>query len=158
MNKFSKNEIIITAIALIVIVAVTATLGALKIAGVLNIGVDAFLLMLTTMTLGIGLYATVFGIVRKGGYELAVGLILLTVGVVCLLIALNVYFVIIIIVAIAMILITVLSLILLKASSLVVERTNERADFVPYMEKLANEKQAEKEAEKELPEIKSFKE
>lgn len=158
MKKFSKIEIIVTAIILIVIVAVSATLGALKIANVLDLSVDAFLLMLTSMTLGVGLYATIFGIVRKGGYELAVGFILLTVGVGCLLIALNVYFVITIIVILAMLLITVLSLILLKASSLVVERTNEKADFVPYMEKLANEKQAEKEAEEELPTIKSFKE
>ena len=157
MKKLSKIEIVVSAIVIIIAIAVSATLGALQIAKVIDLKVDAFLLMLTVMTLIIGLYVSVLGIVRKGGYELAVGLILLTIGVACLLVALKVYFVITIIVAVAMLLVTVLSLVLLKASSLVVERTNEKSDFVPYMEKLAQEKQEEKETEEELPEIKSFK-
>lgn len=158
MKKLSKIEIIVSAIVIMLAIIASATLGALQIAKVIDLKVDAFLLMLTVMTLVIGLYVTVFGIVRKGGYELAVGLVLLTAGIVCLLIALKVYFVIIIIVAVAMLLIAVLSLVLLKASSLVVERTNEKSDFVPYMDKLAQEKQEEKETEEELPKIKSFKE
>lgn len=157
MKKFSKNDIVVSAIAVILVVAVASVLGILRISGAICSCVNPFLLMLTVLTLGIGVYTAIFGAVRKGGYELSVGLILSIIGVVLLLVTLKVYFVIIIIVGVALLIIAPFILLLAKAKSLAVARTNESPDFVPYNEQLKIQKQEEKEREDELPEIKSFK-
>jgi hypothetical protein len=113
--------------------------------------------MFSVLTLGSGLYVTIFGIVKKLGYELAVGGILFAIGIVLLFIMLKIHLAIIIIVGASLLLITILSLFILKAGSLHVERTNESEGFVPYNEQLKIQKQEEKEREAELPKIKTFK-
>ena len=157
MKKYNKLDVIVSAIAFILIIAVAATLGALQILEVINFNTSAFLLMFTILTLGSGLYVTIFGIVKKAGYELAVGGILFAVGVVLLFIMLKIHVAVVIIVGVALLLIVILSLFILKAGSLHVERANESEDFIPYTEKLKIQKQEEKEREAELPKIKTFK-
>ncbi len=158
MKKLSKIEIIISSLVLIVVVALAATLGILKIENVIKADVDAFLLMLTVLTGGAGLYITIFGALRKGGYELAVGLLLFAIGIILLLVTLKVKAVIVIIVTVALILIVAFIMIISKAGSLRVERTDEDPNFKSFNEKLEEQKQQEKQAEEELPKIKSFKE
>ena len=158
MNKrYNKLDIIVSAVALALIVIASAVLGALQLGGVLNLEVNPFLLIFTVLTLGSGVYLTVFALIKKGGYELAVATLLNVIGAVLLLVALKVYVWIIVIVAVAILALGFLAFFVLKAGSLVVERTNEQENFVPYTEKLKQEKQKEKEEEKDLPEIKSFK-
>ncbi len=157
MKKLSKLEIIVSSIVLIIVVALAATVGILKIENVIKADINAFLLMLTVLTGGAGLYITLFGALRKGGYELAVGLLLLAIGIVLLLVTLKVKAVIVIIVAVALILIVAFIMIISKAGTLRVERTDENPNFKSFNEKLEEQKQKEKEEEEELPKIKSFK-
>ena len=157
MKKLTTVDIVVSIVALILVIATATVLGALQVSNVIDLKVDTFLLIMTVLTLGIGLYLTVFSIVRRGGYEYAVGGILLLIGVILLMICLKVYALVIVIVGVGLALITALIPFLLKANSLIVERTNDKKDFVPYMEKLEQEKQKEKETEEPLPKIKSFK-
>ena len=157
MKKLTTVDIVVSIVALILVIATATVLGALQVSNVIDLKVDTFLLIMTVLTLGIGLYLTVFSIVRRGGYEYAVGSILLLIGVILLMICLKVYALVIVIVGVGLALITALIPFLLKANSLIVERTNDKKDFVPYMEKLEQEKQKEKETEEPLPKIKSFK-
>lgn len=157
MKKLRTLEIIVSAIAVIVIVALTVTLGVLKLSNVIKTETNVFLLMFTTLTLGLGLYLSVFAIVRKGGYELAVGLILTIIGVALLLVTLKVDWLITVIVTVGLVVIALFVMILSKAKPLAIERADEKEDFVPYMEQLQAQKQQEKETEEELPKIKSFK-
>ena len=157
MKKLTTVDIVVSIVALILVIATATVLGALQVSNVIDLKVDTFLLIMTVLTLGIGLYLTVFAIVRRGGYEYAVGGILFLIGVILLMICLKVYALVIVIVGVGLALITALIPFLLKANSLIVERTNDKKDFVPYMEKLEQEKQKEKETEEPLPKIKSFK-
>lgn len=157
MKKLSKLEIIISSLVLIVVVALATIVGILKIENVIKADVNAFLLMLTVLTGGAGLYVTIFGVLRKGGYELAVGLLLFVIGIILLLVTLKVKAVIVIIVTVALILIVTFIMIISKAGSLQVERTDEDPNFKSFNEKLQEQKQLEKETEEELPKIKSFK-
>ena len=157
MKKLTTVDIVVSIVALILVIATATVLGALQVSNVIDLKVDTFLLIMTVLTLGIGLYLTVFSIVRRGGYEYAVGGILFLIGVILLMICLKVYALVIVIVGVGLALITALIPFLLKANSLIVERTNDKKDFVPYMEKLEQEKQKEKETEEPLPKIKSFK-
>lgn len=157
MKKFTKIDIIISALAVILVIATASIFGILQISGAVCFCVNPFLLMLTILTLGIGVYTAIFGAVRKGGYELAVGLILTVIGVILLLVTLKVYFVITIVVGVMLALIVPFVLIISKAGALTVSRTNESPDFVPYTEKLKQQKIEEQEREEELPTIKSFK-
>lgn len=158
MKKLKTTEIIVSSIAIIVVVALATTLGVLQTANVIKTEANVFLVMFTTLTLGIGVYLTVFALIRKGGYELSVGLILSIIGVALLLVTLKVETLIVIIVTIGLALISLFVSILLKASALSISRTNESEDFVPYMQKIETQKKEEKENEEELPKIKSFKE
>ena len=159
MKKLSTVDIVVSIVALILVIATATVLGALQVSNVIDLNVSTFLLIMTVLTLGIGLYLTAFAIVRRGGYEYAVGGILLVIGVILLMVCLKVYVWVIVIIGAGLLLISALVPFLLKANSLIVQRTNEREDFVPYTKKLEQEKQKEKEKEKEepLPEIKSFK-
>ncbi len=157
MKKLSKLEIIISSLVLIVVVALATIVGILKIENVIKADVNAFLLMLTVLTGGAGLYVTIFGVLRKGGYELAVGLLLFAIGIILLLVTLKVKAIIVIIVTVALILIVTFIMIISKAGSLQVERTDEDPNFKSFNEKLQEQKQLEKETEEELPKIKSFK-
>ncbi len=157
MKKLSRLEIIISSIVLIIVVALASTVGILKIENVIKADVNAFLLMLTVLTGGAGLYITILGALRKGGYELAVGLLLFAIGIVLLLVTIKVKTVIVIIVAVSLILIVSLIMIISKAGSMRVERTDESLNFKSFNQKLEEQKQLEKEQEEPLPEIKTFK-
>jgi hypothetical protein len=159
MKKLRTIDIVVSIVALILVIAVATVLGALQVSGVIDLEVDTFLLIMTVLTLGIGLYLTVYAIIRKGGYEYAVGGILLVVGIILLMVCLKAEIWLILIVGVGISLIAMLVPFLLKAKSLVVERADEKEDFVPYMQKLEEQKKEEKEKEedKPLPEIKSFK-
>ena len=159
MKKLRTFDIVVSIVALILVIAVATVLGALQVSGVIDLEVDTFLLIMTVLTLGIGLYLTVYAIIRKGGYEYAVGGILFVVGIILLMVCLKAEIWLILIVGVGISLIAMLVPFLLKAKSLVVERADEKEDFVPYMQKLEEQKKEEKEKEedKPLPEIKSFK-
>ena len=157
MKKLTKVDIIVSIIALILVIAVATVLGALQVSNVVDFKVDAFLLMMTALTLGVGLYVTIYSLVKKGGYEYAVGGILLVTGIILLLVCLKLKPWLIVIIGVGIGIIAMIIPFIMKAGSVNVERTDEKADFVPYMEQLARQKQEEKEREEELPEIKSFK-
>ena len=157
MKKLTKVDVIVSIIALILVIAVATVLGALQVSNVIDLKVDTFLLIMTVLTLGIGLYVTAYALIKKGGYEYAVGGILLYIGLILLMVCLKLDVWLIVIIAVGLLLIMALIPFIVKANSLIVERTNEKDDFVPYMDKLAEQKQKEKEEEQPLPEIKSFK-
>ena len=157
MKKLRTVDIVVSIIALILIVAVATVLGALQVSNVIELKVDTFLLIMTVLTLGIGLYVTVYAIVRRGGYEYAVGGILTVIGIILLMVCLKTDVWVIVIVGVGLALIAILVAFLLKAKSLSVERTDEKEDFVPYMQKLNEQKKQESKEEEPFPEIKSFK-
>lgn len=157
MKKLTKVDIIVSIIALILVTLVATVLGALQVSNVIDLKVDTFLLIMTVLTLGIGLYVTAYALIKKGGYEYAVGGILLYIGLILLMVCLKLDVWLIVIIAVGLLLIMALIPFIVKANSLIVERTNEKDDFVPYMDKLSEQKQKEKEEEQPLPEIKSFK-
>ena len=159
MNKRYKTaEIVVSAVVLAILIVIATVLSALKLSGIITIPVSAFLLIFTIVTLGFGVYLTVFALIKKGGYELAVATVLNVIGVIALFIALKIYFVITIIVAVAVALLGFLFLFIIKAPKLALERTDEQEGFVPYQEQLKIQKEKEKAEEEPLPEIKSFKE
>lgn len=157
MKKLTKVDVIVSIIALILVTLVATVLGALQVSNVIDLKVDTFLLIMTVLTLGIGLYVTAYALIKKGGYEYAVGGILLYIGLILLMVCLKLDVWLIVIIAVGLLLIMALIPFIVKANSLIVERTNEKDDFVPYMDKLSEQKQKEKEEEQPLPEIKSFK-
>ena len=157
MKNFKGIKIAITAAAFVLVVALAAVLGVLVETGAIKTEVSSFEVMLCVLLLGVGLYLTVYSLVVKGGYEYAVGSIVLTVGVVVLLIVLKVFWAIILIVGLALFIVAFFGLFLLKAKDLHIERTNEKKDFVPYMERIKNEKELKKQQEGEEPTLKSFK-
>ena len=157
MKKLTKVDVIVSIIALILVTLVATVLGALQVSNVIDLKVDTFLLIMTVLTLGIGLYVTAYALIKKEGYEYAVGGILLYIGLILLMVCLKLDVWLIVIIAVGLLLIMALIPFIVKANSLIVERTNEKDDFVPYMDKLAEQKQKEKEEEQPLPEIKSFK-
>ncbi len=155
MKKYNGKDIIISAIALIFVVVVAGVLGVLKNLEVININASAFLVTLAILTLGFGAYVIGFSIVKKGGYEYAVGAILFVIGVCLTLVCFEVNYVINIIVTGSLVLIAIISAFLFKTSSLKFVTTDKEEGYVSYMEKLKEEK--ENEVKEELPEIKSFK-
>ncbi len=157
MKKFSKTDIIISAVAVILVIAVATVLGALQVSGAICLCVNPFLLIFTVLTLGVGLYTAVFGLIRKGGYEYAVGGMLTVIGIVLLMVCFKLYIWLIVIIGVGVGLIAMVIPFILKADKLSVSRTSESLDFVPYTEKLKQQKQEEKEREEDLPEIKTFK-
>lgn len=157
MKKLTKIDIVVSIIALILIVVLATVLGALQYSNVIDLKVSPFLLIMTVLTLGIGLYLTVYAIIKRAGYEYAVGGILALIGVILLMVCLKLDAWLIVIIAVGLALVAVLSAFLLKANSLIIERTNEKEDFTSYMQKLNEQKEQEKQAEEPLPEIKSFK-
>lgn len=157
MKNYKGVKIAITAVMLALVVVLAGTIGVLIEMEVIKTSVSSFGVMLAVLLLGTGLYVTIYSLVVKGGYEFAIGSLLLSIGVVVLLIILKVFWAIILIVGIVLIALVFLGLLLLKAQHLHVERTNEKQGFVPYMEKLAKEKEQEKQEEENVPTIKSFK-
>lgn len=156
MKNYKGVKIAITAVMLALVVVLAGTIGVLIETGVIKTDISSFGVMLAVLLLGTGLYVTIYSLVVKGGYEFAIGSLVLSIGVVVLLIILKVFWAIILIVGIVLIALVFLGLLLLKAQYLHVERSNEKEGFVPYMEKLAKEKEQEKQ-EENAPTIKSFK-
>lgn len=158
-TKFNKATIIVSSVVFAILVILSAVFGILKVTNVLDSKLNAFELIFTILTLGFGAYLLILGAIKKGGYELSIGCMLATVGVIVLLIALEVYFVITIIVGISMFLLSVALLFIAKSSSLHIVRTDEKEDFKPYKEVLLEQKAKEKQEEENTPPptIKSFK-
>ena len=157
MKKLTKIDIVVSIIALILIVVLATVLGALQYSNVIDLKVSPFLLIMTVLTLGIGLYLTIYAIIKRAGYEYAVGGILALIGIILLMVCFKLDAWLIVIISVGLAIVAVLSAFLLKANSLIIERTNEKEDFVPYMQKLNEQKEKEKQEEEPLPEIKSFK-
>ena len=157
MKKLTKIDIVVSIIALILIVVLATVLGALQYSNVIDLKVSPFLLIMTVLTLGIGLYLTLYAIIKRAGYEYAVGGILALIGIILLMVCFKLDAWLIVIISVGLAIVAVLSAFLLKANSLIIERTNEKEDFVPYMQKLNEQKEQEKQEEEPLPEIKSFK-
>lgn len=158
-NRFNKKIVIVSIIVFALLVVLASIVGILKTLNFINLEISTFGLIYVILTIGAGVYVLGLGIATKGGYETAVGSILTTLGVVYLLAALKVHVVVVIIVAIAMCLLSLLGLLLLKADLLHVQRTDEKEDFEPYMEKLQKQKEQEKKDEEDTPPptIKTFK-
>ncbi|MBO5851185.1 MAG: hypothetical protein J6R29_02500 [Clostridia bacterium] len=145
MKNNGVLKVVISAVALALVVILSAVVGVLIETNVIKTEISSFLVMLCILLLGSGFYITVYSIVVKGGYEFAIGSLVLTVGVVVLLVVLKVFWAIILIVALAMLALVVLGSLLLKAKPLTIVRTDEKEDFVPYMERIKQEKEKEKE-------------
>ena len=157
MRKLKTVDLVVSIIALIVIVALATTLGALQVSNVIDLKVNVYLLMMSVLTLGIGLFLTIYAIVKNAGYEYAIGGLILVIGLILLMVCFKLDVLVIVIIGAGLLAIYILSIFLLKANSLLVERTNEKEGFVPYMQQLNEQKQKEAEEEKEPIEIKSFK-
>ena len=158
-NKINKNSIIISLFVIALVIVCACVMGILKISGVLKTDVSAFLLIFVILSLGIGVYVFCFGLVVKGGYEMAIGGILATIGTVLLLIALKVYWAIILVVGLGMLALILILALIVKAPKLIVEKTDEKEGYTPYLEEL-KQKKAEEKADLEenpAPTIKSFK-
>ncbi len=158
-NKINKNSIIISLCVIALVIICACVMGILKISGVLKTDISAFLLIFVILSLGIGVYVLLFGLVVKGGYETAVGGILTILGTVLLLVALKVDWAIILVVGLGMLALVLVLALLIKAPKLVVEKTDEKEGYTPYLEEL-KQKKAEEKADLEenpAPTIKSFK-
>ena len=155
----NKNVVLISVsiILAILVVVFGAVMGILKANGVIETNLTVFEIMFMIFTYGFGAIIFVYGLVSKGGYEKAIGLILLDVAIVTTLIFTKVYWVVTLIIAISVVLITVLLVILFSAKKLYVERTNEKEGFKSYSEVLQEKKEEEKLNEEPMPEVKSFK-
>ena len=127
---------IILAMAVVVSMVVFFVLALLGV-----ISANPFKLGFAIFAFGIGGIFTLYGLVTKGGYEIAVGYLLLTVAVVIVLIGALIWYGIILIV-IAMLAFGLLLLLALKSDLLVPQRTDEKPDFKPYSEILAEKKAA----------------
>lgn len=117
---------------------------------------NPFKLGFAIFAFGIGGIFALYGLVLKGGYELAIGYILIVVGTVIVLIGvIKWYF--ILLIALSMLILGLLLLMLVKSDSLTVERTDENVGFKPYSEVLSEKKaqDAIKEAQP-LPELKDY--
>ena len=159
MKNKIKSLSLISGIALIVIVAITAVIGVLMFTDVIKWDASPYLVMFALLSLGAGGYTLGLSFYLKSGSALCIGAIVFDAGLICLLIALDVLVGVIIAVGVAIALICFIVLLMnyAKPVSDGLKTTDKEEGYVPYMEKLAEEKELEKENQKELPEIKSFK-
>ncbi len=159
MNEKKVFNVKLIIVLAILIVAISTTLGVLVLTNVIKKDVSAFLVMFTSMIFLSGLAIFVVSVIRKDGYEYAVGSILLFIGFILLFILFKVKVLVSILLLIGILLVLFLGLFLLKSKDLVkqMQTTDEKENFVPYMEQLKAQKEQEKAEEQELPEIKSFK-
>ena len=151
---------LISALALIVIVVITAVVGILVFSDVIKWDSSPYLIMFALLSLGVGAYTLGYSAYAKSGYALGVGSIVFDAGVICLLISLHVLTGIIVAVGIAIFLICLILLVLMQYDAVKegYKTTDSKQDYVPYMEKLKQEKEEALKTQQELPEIKSFKE
>ena len=142
-KKDDKRRVLLGAIVIIAALVVFSLVG-FFLADAKVLDVNPFKLLFTVLTLGVGIVFTVYAVITKGGYELAVGGLFLTIGVIILLIGMVRWYGIILI-AIAMLALLLLALMALKSKQLIVTRTDEEEGYKPY--KSYSEQLAEKEAE-----------
>ena len=154
-----KKKVLISGIALIATVAIAAIVGVLMFTKVIDCDASPYLVMFAILSLGAGGYTLGYAFYAKSGSALSVGTIVFDAGLICLLISLDVLVGIIIAIGIAVFLIGVIILFMMysKPVSDGLKTTDKEENYIPYMEKLAQEKQEEKQNQTELPQIKSFK-
>lgn len=159
MNEKRVFNVKLVIILAILIVALSTTLGVLVLTNVIKKDVSAFLVMFTSMITLSGLAIFVVSVIKKDGYEYSVGAILLFIGFILLFVLFKVKVLVSVLLLIGILLVLFLGLFLLKSKDLVkqMQTTDEKENFVPYMEQLKAQKEQEKAEEQELPEIKSFK-
>lgn len=155
MGKFNRlNKYLKAAVVAALAVVVLSVVGLLlAVFGVFS--VDPIKLCALVLTLGLALVFIVYGLMVKGGYETAVGLLLAMIGLTVLLVPVLKWYT--VIVDLLFGIAAVLALMLLKSDALTVKRAEDEPNVKTYedvrREKL--EKQAEEEA-KPLPEIKNY--
>lgn len=151
MKKRLLKGSLVMAIAVIASAIIFFALSATNV-----IKANPFKLGFAIISFGIGGIFTVYGLATKGGYEIGIGLMMFLAGAVALMIGALKWWLILIIV-IGVLVISVMVLLLVKSNSLVIERTDEKADFKPYSEVLEEKKRADaiKDAEP-LPELKDY--
>ncbi len=156
--KFNKKLTLISGVALIITIIITAVIGVLMFTNTLKWDTSPYLVMFAILSLGIGGYTLCLTYFTKSGSILSIGAIVFDAGLICLLIALKVLFGVIITIGIAVILIFFVILIMMYSKTVTssLKTTDKEDGYLPYMEKLAKEKELEKQNEKELPKIKSF--
>ena len=154
-----KKKVLISGISLIATVAIAAIVGVLMFTKVIPCDASPYLVMFAILSLGAGAFTLGYAFYAKSGYAIAVGTIVFDAGLICLLIALDVIVGIIIAIGIALFLIGIIILFMMYAKPVSdgLKTTDKEEGFVPYMEKLKQQKEEEKENQQELPEIKSFK-
>ncbi len=144
LNQRLLKGAIVVAMAVVICSAIFFILALCEV-----LPANPFRLGFAILTFGIGGIFAIYGLVTKGGYELAVGYLLLVVGTVIVLIGVLKWYGIVII-ALLMLLFGLLLAMLLKGNSLIVQRTDEKPDFKPYSEVLA-EKKAEDALKEAMP-------
>lgn len=151
-NRFGKAlKTAILAAAAVVVFAIVALVLALT-----NVfDVDPLKLCLLVLLFGLALVFVVYGLLTKGGYETAVGLVLATIGATIILVPIvKWYAIILVVLGLAL---ALLALALLKSDSLIVKRAEEEEDYKTY-EQVKAEKEAKRieEESKPLSELKNY--
>ena len=80
MKRYSKSDIIVSAICLGFVVAIVTLLCVLRVTNVLSYTQNPYSMLFGDLVLGTGLYVLVFGIDKKLGVEYSVGAILIAVA------------------------------------------------------------------------------
>lgn len=149
LGKALKTALV--AAAAVVVFAIVALVLALT-----NVfDVDPLKLCLLVLLFGLALVFVVYGLLTKGGYETAVGLVLAVIGLTIVLIPLIKWYT--IIVGVLILVLALLALMLLKSDSLIVKRAEEEENYKTY-EQVKAEKEAKlvDEESKPLPELKNY--
>ena len=154
-----KKKVLISGIAFIAVVLIAAIVGILMFTNVIKCDASPYLVMFAVLSLGAGAITLGYAFATKSGSSLSIGAIVFDAGVICLLIALDVLVGVIIAIGIAIFLIAIIIVMMMYAKPISdgLKTTDKEEGYVPYMEKLAKEKEEEKNNEQELPKIKSFK-
>ena len=154
-----KKKVLVSGIAMIATVVIAAIIGVLMFTNVIKCDKSPYLVMFAILSLGAGGYTLGYALYTKSGYALSVGAIVFDTGLICLLIALDVIIGLIITIGVAVFLISFILLLMMYAKPVKdgLKTTDKQDGYVPYMEKLAQEKEIETQSEQELPKIKSFK-
>ena len=149
LNKYFKVALI-AAIAVVAFAIVGVILAITKV-----FDIDPLRFCFLILTLGLALVFIVYGLIIKGGYETAVGIVLSMIGITILLMPVIKWWIILIDILLAIF--AVLALMLLKSDRLLIKRAEDEENYKSY-EQVREEKlkkQAEEEA-KPLPELKNY--
>lgn len=147
--KKNKNLLLFGAIAAIAVVALSVVFFILGLTGVFDI--NEFLLGFMILSAGMGLVFLVYGIVVRGGYEIATGYILVVVGLTLLFVALCFQWYAILFIDFALLLVGVLMLIAVKSKYMLIERTDEKEGYKSFYDVKAEKDVEEKKREEENP-------